>query len=191
MTGPGHSPSSSWVPSAHRRDGSATQALHFPTEHPGFSPSNPGILSAGSYVDQSPNYFGIMVENSSNPQTSSPGPHTQKSWGSLPPTQPSLPSPKLQLHPQNTVSEGLVNLLKTESETDKSRRESVTRHRSSLSESQPPFGRGLPPYTPETEDPGINHPQDRHFAGPGSRRKLTSSHGMAFLSERIGTLLIQ
>jgi hypothetical protein len=185
MTGPGHSPSSSWVQSAHRRDGSAT-ALQFSTGQPGLSPSNPGILSAGSYADQSPNYFGIAVENSSIPPSSSPGPHTQKGWGSLPLTQSSLPSPKLQLYPQNPVSESLVNLLKTESETDKRRRESVIHHRS-----QPPFGRGLPSHTPEIEDPGIDHPQDRHFTGPGSRRKLSSSHGMAFPSERIGAFLIQ
>lgn len=179
MTGPGHSPSSSWVQSAHHRDGGATQALHFP----GLSPSNPGILSAGAYADQSPNYFGITVENSSIPPTSSPGPHTQKGRGSF--TQSSLPSPKLQLYSQNPVSESLVNLLKTESETDKRRRESVIQHRSSVSGSQPPFGRGLPPQTPETEDPGINYPQDRHFSGPSSRRKLSSSHGMAFPPERL------
>ena len=190
MTGPGHSPSSSWVQSAHRRDGSAVQAVHFPTGHPGLSPSNPGILSAGSYADQSPNYFGIRVENSCNPPTSSPGPHVQKNWGSLPLTQSSLPSPKLQLYSQNPVSEGLVNLLKTESEADKRRRESAIQHRSSLSGSQASLGRGLSTQTPDIEDPGSKHPRDRHLTGPGSRRKLSSSHSMAFPSERMNILLI-
>ncbi|KAJ5605058.1 hypothetical protein N7510_010212 [Penicillium lagena] len=187
MTGPGHSPSSSWVQSAHRREGSATQALQFPAGHPGLSPSNPGIVSAGSYADQSPNYFGIKVENTGIPPTSSPGPHAQKGWGSLPHPQSSLPSPKLQLYPQNPVSENLVNLLKTESETDKRRRESVIQHRSSLSGSQAPVGRGLPSHTPEIEDPGVDNPQDRHFAGPGSRRKLSSSHVSASASHPSST----
>lgn len=70
----------------------------------------------------SPNYFGITVDNSSNPPTSNPGPHTQKNWGSFP---SSIPSPKLQLFSQESVSEGLENLLRSESEADKGRRESA------------------------------------------------------------------
>lgn len=88
------------------------------------------MRSNGSITEtSSPNYFGMTVEHrSSNPPTSNPGPHVQKNWGSgpFPNPQPSLPSPsKLQLFSQESVSEGLVNLLRSESETDKGRRESA------------------------------------------------------------------
>ena len=125
MTGPGQSPSSPWVQTAQGcpRDGRATQPFH-----PTLSPSHSGMQSIPDRA--SPNYFGITVENSSNPPTSTPGPHTQKNWGSMTRAQSSLPSPKLQLWSQDSVSEGLINLLRTESEVDKGRRESALQSRS-------------------------------------------------------------
>jgi protein-tyrosine phosphatase len=97
MTGPGRSPSSPWVQSA---QGRASQPFH-----PGLSPSQTSMQSSAERP--SPNYFGITVENSSNP------------------FQCSLPSPKMQLYSQESVSEGLSNLLRSESDVDKGRRESA------------------------------------------------------------------
>lgn len=112
MTGLGQSPSSPWVQSAQVR---ASQSFH-----PGLSPQQ-GSMPSNSDLP-SPNYFGITVDCSSNPPMSNPGTHTQKNWGSF---LSSLPSPKLQLCSQESVSEGLKTLLRTESEVDKSRRESA------------------------------------------------------------------
>lgn len=124
MTGPGRSPSSTWVQTtqAGSRDGRNSQSFHS-----ALSPSATGMHSS-SYVSErpSPNYFGITVGNSSNPPTSNPGPHTQKNWGSFTPSQQSLPSPtKLQLYSQESMSEGLANLLRSESASDRGRRESA------------------------------------------------------------------
>jgi protein-tyrosine phosphatase len=112
MTGPGRSPSSPWVQSA---QGRANQPFH-----PGLSPSQTSMHSSSERP--SPNYFGIMVDHSSNPPTSNPGTHTQKNWASF---QTSLPSPKLQFYGQEPVSEGLSTLLRSESEADKGWRESA------------------------------------------------------------------
>ncbi|KAJ5300570.1 uncharacterized protein N7443_005572 [Penicillium atrosanguineum] len=122
MTG-GRSPSSPWVQSAQGCSRDRTAPFH-----PTLSPSNTGLQSSGER--SSPNYFGIAVENS-NPSTSSPGLHTQKNWGSLPRAHSALPSPKLHLYSQESVSEGLVNLLRTESKVDKGRRESAFQGRPS------------------------------------------------------------
>lgn len=127
MTGPGRSPSSPWVQSAQgcARDGRTA-----------LFPPDTGMSSSNRLSERpSPNYFGIAVE-SSNPATSNPGPHMQKNWGSLPSAQSSLPSPKLQLYSQESVSEGLVNLLRTESEIDKGRRESALQRRPSNGQPQ-------------------------------------------------------
>ncbi|OOQ85782.1 putative protein tyrosine phosphatase (Pyp1) [Penicillium brasilianum] len=112
MTGPGRSPSSPWVQNA---QGRANQPFH-----PSMSPSQASMHMSSERT--SPNYFGIMLESSGNPPTSNPGSHTQKNWGSF---QSSLPSPTLQLFSQESVSEGLSTLLRTESEADKGRRESA------------------------------------------------------------------
>lgn len=110
MTGPGQSPSSPWVQSAQAK---ANQPFH-----PGLSPQQGSMHSSSERP--SPNYFGITVDRSSN--ESNPGSHTQKNWGSF---LSSLPSPKLQLCSQESVSEGLETLLRTESEVGKGRRESA------------------------------------------------------------------
>ncbi|KAJ5273958.1 hypothetical protein N7478_009083 [Penicillium angulare] len=123
MTGPGRSPSSPW--------GQATQTLTLenPSPQPFHnarpSPTN-GMHSVSNASDKpSPNYFGIAVGHSHNSPNSNPGFHTQKNWSSFQPAQ-SLPSPtKLQLYSQESMSEGLVNLLRTESDLDKDRRESL------------------------------------------------------------------
>ncbi|KAJ5788074.1 hypothetical protein N7457_003064, partial [Penicillium paradoxum] len=114
MTGPGRSPSSPWVQSAQGgHDGGVTQSFQ-----PTMSPSNSGITSSATFTElSSPNYFGMAV-----PQT--PGLSTQKNWGTLPHAQP-LPSPKLPVFSQESVSTGLMNLLKTEPETNRIRRESA------------------------------------------------------------------
>lgn len=127
MTG-GRSPSSPWVQSA--QGCSRDRPAPF---HPTLSPSNTGMQSSGERP--SPNYFGIAVDNS-NPSTSSPGLHTHKNWGSLPRAHSALPSPKLHLYPHESVSEGLVNLLRTESKADKGRRESAFQGRSSNGDAQ-------------------------------------------------------
>lgn len=108
----GQSPSSPWVQS--------TQARANQPFHPGLSPQQGSMHSSSERP--SPSYFGITVDRSSNPPTSNPGSHTQKNWGSF---LSSLPSPKLQLCSQESVSEGLETLLRTESEVDKGRRESA------------------------------------------------------------------
>ncbi|KAJ5731052.1 uncharacterized protein N7483_005560 [Penicillium malachiteum] len=123
MTGPGSSsPSSPWVhtPQGGVRDGRTPHSFH-----PTLSPATTGIHSSAVAERASPNYFGITVGHSSNSPNSNPGPHAQKNWGPFPPSQ-SLPSPtKLQLYSQESMSEGLINLLRAESEIDKGRRESA------------------------------------------------------------------
>ena len=144
MTGPGHSPTSPWVQATQGYPHGVRTTNPF---HPALSPSNNGPHSTSSLSERpSPNYFGIAVEHSSNPPTSNPGLHTQKNWNALPRAQSSLPSPKLQLYSQESVSEGLVNLLKSESETDKGRRESALRGLASSFEPHPnqSRARGLP-----------------------------------------------
>ncbi|KAJ5295167.1 hypothetical protein PENANT_c035G04770 [Penicillium antarcticum] len=111
MTGPGRSSSSPWVQTTQggHRDG-VTQSLR-----PSMSPS--------TSERPSPNYFGMAVPTS-NTQTSNPGLSPQKSWGASPHAQ-SLPSPKLPVYPKESVSTGLVNMLKTEPEANRRRREST------------------------------------------------------------------
>lgn len=121
MTGPGRSPSSPWVQSAQggHHDGGVTQSFQ-----PTMSPSATGMMSSAGFTDRSsPNYFGMAVQ-SPNQQTSNPGLSMQKNWGTLPLPQP-VPSPKLPVFSQESVSAGLKNLLKTESETSRLRRESA------------------------------------------------------------------
>ncbi|KAJ5373716.1 hypothetical protein N7517_005722 [Penicillium concentricum] len=121
MTGPGRSPSSPWVQSAQggHHDG-VTQSFQS-----AMSPSTTGMMSSAAFAERSsPNYFGMTVQNPNNQQTSNPGLSMQKNWGTLPNTQP-LPSPKLPVFSQETVSAGLKNLLKTEPETSRIRRESA------------------------------------------------------------------
>lgn len=155
MTGPGRSPSSSWVQSEQGQnlDGKGMQSFR-----PGVSPSNAGMQTSNSFFEQSgPNYFGITVENSHDSPNSNFGPHAQQNWGSLQRAQSSLPSPNLQLYSQESVSEGLANLLKTESELDKERRQTAFQGGSfngglpaikrnghkSISVHEPPAGHGV------------------------------------------------
>ncbi|KAJ5222568.1 uncharacterized protein N7469_008808 [Penicillium citrinum] len=134
MTGPGRSPSYPWTQGntqGYSQDNRAPTALH-----PMMSPSHHGYPATASIPEHSsPNYFGLNVDNSSNPPTSNPGPHAQKNWAAGTSTQSSLPSPRLHLYTQESVSEGLINLLRTESDTDKGRRESVTQRRPSNGQS--------------------------------------------------------
>lgn len=128
MTGPRRSPSSPLVQTeqGHNLDGKAIQAMRS-----GPSPSNVGMPASSSLFEHSsPNYFGLAVENAHDSHNFNTGPHTQKNWGSLPRAQSSLPSPKLQLYSQESVSEGLANLLKTESDLDKGRRQTAFQSRS-------------------------------------------------------------
>ncbi|KAJ6062581.1 uncharacterized protein N7446_006701 [Penicillium canescens] len=111
MTGPGRSPSSPWVQS--------TQGGHRDGVTQSFRPS----ISPNTLERPSPNYFG-MAAPSSNSQTSNPGVSPQKSWGVSPHTH-SLPSPKLQVYQKESVSTGLMNILKTEPEANRRRRESA------------------------------------------------------------------
>lgn len=123
MTGPGRSPSSPWAQGTQgcSHDGRAGASFH-----PMLSPSQAGLPATTSLSERpSSNYFGLAVDNSSNLPISNPSPHVQKNWAPIPCTQASLPSPKLQLYSQESVSEGLVNLLRSESDIDKGRRESV------------------------------------------------------------------
>lgn len=118
MTGPGRSPSSPFVQSAHGHffENRTTQTFGLPSSNAGSS-----LLPEQT----SPNYFGIAVQNSHDSPNSNLGQHAQKNRGSLSRAQSSLPSPKLQLYSQESVSEGLANLLKTESDLDKGRRETA------------------------------------------------------------------
>lgn len=49
--------------------------------------------SATAHPASSPNYFGFVVDNSSNPPDSNPGPYTKKNWDVLAQTYSSVPSP--------------------------------------------------------------------------------------------------
>lgn len=112
MTGLGRSPSS-WVQSPQGRD--RTQPFEL-----GISPAHSGMTS-NSFDHSSPNYFGMATHNGN--QTSNPGLPTQKSW---PMSQPqSAHTPKVHVHPQELVSKNLVNMLKTEPEASRIRREST------------------------------------------------------------------
>ncbi|KAJ5180756.1 hypothetical protein N7492_003966 [Penicillium capsulatum] len=149
MTGPGRSPSSPWVQTApgHLHDRRSPHAFH-----PAMSPSNTGIHASSSLVERpSPNYFGIPVEPPSNSPMSNSGPHTKMNWSR---SQATLPSPKLQSYSHESVSEGLINLLRTESESDKGRRESASQGH--------PFGNVVPnnkSYRTETANADPNPPQ--------------------------------
>lgn len=122
MTGPGRSPSSPWVQSAQggHHDGGVAQSIQST-----MSPPTTGMMSSTAFTEKSsPNYFGMAVQNPNNQQTSNPGLSMQNNWGTLPHTQP-LPSPQLPVFSQESVSAGLKNLLKTEPETSRIRRESA------------------------------------------------------------------
>jgi hypothetical protein len=121
MTGPGRSPSSPWVqsPQGGHRDG-VTQSFQST-----ISPSHAGMMSSAAFTDRSsPNYFGMATHNPTNQQTSNPGLSTQRNWGTSSQTQ-SVHSPNPHRHPQELVSSGLMNMLKTEPETSRIRRESA------------------------------------------------------------------
>lgn len=125
MTGPGRSPSSPWLQNAQGNplDGRTAQPFR-----PTLSPSNVGMQMNNSFPEQTnSNYF----ENVHDSPSSNPGTHAQKNWGSMPHAQSSLPSQKLQLYSQESASEGLANLLKTESDLDKGRRETAFQRRPS------------------------------------------------------------
>lgn len=158
MTGPGRSPSSPWVQPV---QGGSREIRSPQSFHAALSPSATGIRSNGSITEtSSPNYFGMTVEHrSNNPPTSTPGPHAQKNWGAgpFPTPQASLPSPsKLQLFSQESVSEGLVNLLRSESETDKGRRESALQGYPPNGDRSSGWSQGsLSGYSPEHRKPSL------------------------------------
>lgn len=129
MTGPGRSPSSPWVQSPQaQRDGTQTFQL-------GLSPSHTGLMP-NALDRSSANYFGMATHNPSNQQISHPGLSTQKNWGPSPHHQ-STHSPKVHVHPQEFVSAGLVNMLKSEPETSRIRRESTFTESSPSSSTSP------------------------------------------------------
>jgi protein-tyrosine phosphatase len=136
MTG-GRSPSSPWVqsPQASHRDG-VTQSFQS-TISPSQSQSHTSIMSNAAFTDRSsPNYFGMVSHNPSQ-QTSNPGLSAQKNRGTSSQTQ-SVHSPKPHLHPQEMVSSGLMNMLKTEPETSRIRRESALNESSNGNQTSPP-----------------------------------------------------
>lgn len=121
MTGPGRSPSLPWAQSAQGGHDRGVAESFQPT----MSPSNTDMVPSATLTElSSPNYFGMAVQNSNNQQTSHQALPTQKNWGTLPHTQ-SLPSPKLPVFPNESVSTGLMNLLKSEPEISRARRESA------------------------------------------------------------------
>lgn len=131
MTGPGRSPTSPLVQSAPGRscDGRTTHPF--------------GLPSANAGNEQTtPNYFGITVQNAHDSPNPNLGQHAQKNWGSVSHAQESLPSPKLQLYSQESVSEGLANLLKAESDSEKGRRESAFQRGTSNGKAHAPNKRG-------------------------------------------------
>ncbi|KAH8690971.1 protein-tyrosine phosphatase-like protein [Talaromyces proteolyticus] len=75
-----------------------------PFLYPGYS-SEVGFASSTS-----PNYFGIVVDNSSNPPGSSPGPYTKKNWDALAQASSSLPSPRQQAVSPNMSQKRLFEL---------------------------------------------------------------------------------
>jgi hypothetical protein len=68
----------------------------------------PGYALDGSTT--SPNYFGIVVDNSSNPPGSNPGPHTKMNWDALAQASSSLPSPVPQAVSPNPIQLRLFQL---------------------------------------------------------------------------------
>ncbi|KAJ5175487.1 uncharacterized protein N7482_001364 [Penicillium canariense] len=175
MTGPGRTPSSPWVQSV---QGRANQSFH-----PTLSPTQVGIHTSAERP--SPNYFGIAVENSSNSPTSNPGLNTQKNWGSFAQAQSSLPSPKLQLCSQESVSEGLVNLLRSESEFDKGRRESALRGLPSNGGSQINKTWSRPSHSQLKSEEAINREYSSGSGvGPGENAGSTSRADGASISSR-------
>lgn len=136
MTGPGRSPSSPWAQGAQTQTAQPVQGYSHEGRtpfHPMLSPNANFPATASLSERSSPNYFGLAVEGSNNPPTSNPAQHVQKNW--------TCPSPKLQRVSQESVSEGLVNLLRTESDFDKGRRESFLQRRPSAKDATTPVGR--------------------------------------------------
>lgn len=185
MTGPGRSPSSPWVQSAQsgHHDGGVTQSFHST-----MSPSTTGMMSSAAFTERSsPNYFGMAVQSPNNQQTSNPGLPMQKNWSTLPHTQP-LPSPKLPTFSQESVSAGLKDLLKTETETSRIRRESAFHGPSS-------------PQTTSWSNPSPSHSlgnfsfaQPNELRLPAGKNSAPAPQGMAVHLRQINkilTLLLQ
>lgn len=172
MTGPGRSPSSPWVQSAQggHHDGGVTQSFQST-----MSPSTTGMMSSAAFTERSsPNYFGMAVQNPNNQQTSNPGLSMQKNWGTLPHTQP-LPSPKLPVFSQESVSAGLKNLLKTEPETSRIRRESALHGFSS-------------PQTASWSEPSPSHPLGNFSFAQPSELRLPAGKNLALTPQGMPTL---
>ncbi|OKL61980.1 hypothetical protein UA08_02682 [Talaromyces atroroseus] len=93
-----------------------SSALNGPMASPFLFPrdSSDGVGSGGSAT--STNYFGLPVDNTSNPPGSNPGPHTKRNWDTL--TQPysSLPSPRLHRVSPNPVQKHILSLVGSESQ---------------------------------------------------------------------------
>lgn len=172
MTGPGRSPSSPWVQSP--------QGGHYDAVTQSFqstiSPSHAGMMSNAAFTDRSsPNYFGMATHNPSNQQTSNPGLSTQKNWGTSPHTQ-SVHSPKVRLHPQELVSAGLMNMLKTEPETSRIRRESAFNESSYGNQTSP------------GSKPSPSHPLGRFSLGQSSGQRLGAGKTSMSAPQGIGCL---
>jgi hypothetical protein len=74
-----------------------------PAQLPSLGGSFPSPFLHPEYPDtssavrvSSPNYFGIVVDDSSNPPDSNPGPYTKKNWDDLSHAHSSVPSPRHQ-----------------------------------------------------------------------------------------------
>lgn len=85
----------------------------------------PGYSDATSAAPvSSPNYFGIVVDNSINPPDSSPGPYTKKNWDALSQTHSSVPSPRHQTQSPNPVLKQILQPKRSDSRSiDKSSEE--------------------------------------------------------------------
>jgi len=96
------SPSPPWSPGAqpYPHAGVSTTPTGWPVRTPGavgplpspFLLASARSPSAGP-CSASPNYFGIVVENTSNPPDSNPGPYTKRNWDSPSNSQSAIPSP--------------------------------------------------------------------------------------------------
>jgi tyrosine-protein phosphatase 2/3 len=90
-------------------------ALNGPMASPFLFPrdSSDGGGSGGSAT--SANYFGLPMDNTSNPPGSNPGPHTKRNWDTL--TQPysSVPSPRLHRVSPNPAQKHILSLVRSDS----------------------------------------------------------------------------
>ncbi|KAL1963298.1 hypothetical protein VTN77DRAFT_8521 [Rasamsonia byssochlamydoides] len=110
----------------------------------------PGYSDATSAVPvSSPNYFGIVVDNSSNPPDSNQGPYTKKNWDALSQTHSSVPSPSDQALSPNSVLKQLLQPKRSDSQVIDER-----------SEDNPDISPQNPAPSREAGDPALHNDND-------------------------------